>query len=180
MHIKIIFVFSDFVIKEVLWNAKLYEIYDFYSTWHNVYFEMKTQILVDHVIEEMPYRKTSMSMIDSHVVSSTVIIRFYMWWLYTVTAMNERKYSLIIDLYSLFDMSLTYSSYWINQYFNRCMRYNPAKIYLCHELEIWCTSIIDYLSPWLNNFCKHSRMHSFYILINDVANFSMQRRKKIS
>ena len=62
--------FEFLQLKDVLCNAKFYKTYYFYSTWQNMYDEMKTQKLVDDFIEGIPDQETLMSMIDNSSHSS--------------------------------------------------------------------------------------------------------------
>ena len=62
--------FEFLQLRDVLCHAKFYKTYYFYSTWQNMYDEMKTQKLVDDFIEGIPDQETLMSMIDNSSHSS--------------------------------------------------------------------------------------------------------------
>ena len=57
--------FEFLKLKDVICNAKFYKVYYFYSTWQNIYDEMKSQKLVDHFIEGIPDQESLLSMIDN-------------------------------------------------------------------------------------------------------------------
>ena len=58
--------FEFLKLKDVICNAKFYKVYYFYSTWQNIYEEMKSQKLVDHFIEGIPDQESLLSMIDNN------------------------------------------------------------------------------------------------------------------
>ena len=58
--------FEFLKLKDVICNAKFYKVYYFYSTWQNIYDEMKSQKLVDHFIEGIPDQESLLSMIDNN------------------------------------------------------------------------------------------------------------------
>ena len=57
-------------LKDVICNAKFYKIYYFYSTWQNIYDDMKLQKLVDYFVEGIPDHESLMSMIDNNAHQS--------------------------------------------------------------------------------------------------------------